>query len=140
MEKRLRGVSHTTLALGMGEGMLACGQCGTTLDAVRMGNPLGCTHCYEVFADTIFNELLEAKKLPARITQMKKLAPLHVGRAPGEAKEVSSVTKLLVLNEQLTDTLKAENYEQAAFLRDQIRALTEKNPELKEKPPNGGQK
>ena len=131
--RRLHGEAHK-ISQGMGEGTLACGSCGTTLDAVRMGNLLGCSVCYDVFAETIFSELIQAKKMPARITQFKKSVPLHLGRAPGETKEVSPAMKLLALNEALSDTLKAENYEQAAFLRDQIRELTEKNPELKEKP------
>lgn len=136
-DRRLHGGGQA-LSTGMGEGMLACGHCGTTLDSVRMGNPLGCSVCYEVFAETLFSELLQAKKLPLRVTQFKKSMPLHIGRSPGEAKEVSAAMKLLALNEALSDTLKAENYEQAAFLRDQIRALTEKNPELKEKSLDAG--
>lgn len=134
--RRLQGGGQTVVS-GMGEGTLACGHCGTTLDAVRMGNMAGCSVCYDVFAETIFSELLQAKKLPLRITQFRKSTPLHIGRSPGEAKEVSAAMKLLALNEALSDTLKAENYEQAAFLRDQIRALTEKNPEL-QNPPNEG--
>lgn len=137
--RRLHGEAHR-VAPGVGEGTLACGNCGTTLDAVRMGNWLGCSICYEVFAETLFSELVQAKKLPTRITHFKKSAPLHLGRAAGEAKEGSAAMKLLALNEALSDTLKAENYEQAAFLRDQIRELTEKNPELKEKPPHAREK
>lgn len=135
--RRLQGGGQL-VSIGMGEGTLACGNCGTTLDQVRMGSLLGCSVCYDIFAETIFSELLQARKLPSRITQFKKMMPLHIGRAPGEAKEVSAPMKLLALNEALTDTLKTENYEQAAFLRDQIRELTEKNPELKEKPSDAG--
>lgn len=135
--RRLHGGGQTVPS-AMGEGTLACGNCGTTLDAVRMGSMLGCNVCYEVFAEALLSELMQAKKLPSRITQFKKTMPIHIGRSPGEIKEVSAAMKLLALNEALSDTLKAENYEQAAFLRDQIRALTEKNPELKEKPSDGG--
>lgn len=132
--RRMHGGSPLVTIGGL-EGTLACGTCGTTLDAVRMGNPLGCSSCYEIFGERVFAEMLQAGKLPARITTFRKSSPLHIGRAPGELKEATSIMKLVALNEALSDTLKTENYEQAAFLRDQIRELTESNPDLKEKPP-----
>lgn len=136
--RRMHGGSQHLIPAGLIEGTLACGNCGTTFETVRMGNSLGCSVCYEVFAETLFLELILAKKLPPRITHFKKTTPLHIGRAPGESKEATAPMKLLALNEALSDTLKAENYEQAAFLRDQIRELTDKNPELKENTPDAG--
>lgn len=135
-EKRLHGGGNVVSSHGMSEGTLACGSCGTTLDSVRMGNLLGCSSCYDVFNEAVFLELMQAKKLPLRVINFKKSSPLHIGRAPGESKEATAAMKLLGLNEALSDTLKSENYEQAAFLRDQIRDLENKNPELKENPPH----
>lgn len=132
-QKRLHGGSHA-LPILMGEGAnLACGNCGTTLEGLKMGHPLGCPTCFEIFADILFQELLHQNRLPSRLTAFKKTIPLHIGRKPGESKQLNLSAKLLALNEALTETLKAENYEQAALLRDQIRELTEKNPELKER-------
>lgn len=105
---------------------LACGNCGTTLEAVRVGNLLGCSVCYEVFDDILLGEMLSAEKIPARITTTKKSIPIHIGRAPGEAQEMNPSLRLLALNEALNETLKREDYEQAAWLRDQIKALTDK--------------
>lgn len=133
--RRLHG-GHSVINSGGIEGTLACGNCGTTLDAVRMGNPLGCSSCYEVFGERVFAELVQVGKLPARISAFRKSSPLHLGRAPGEFKEATAVMKLVALNEALSDTLKDENYEQAAFLRDQIRELTQSNPDLEENPPH----
>lgn len=129
--RRMKGGDKTCLPSKL-EGALACGNCGTTLDAVRMGNTVGCSICYEVFGETIFYELLSAGKIPARLDKFMKTEPLHIGRAPGEYKEASAMMKFVALNEALSDTLKAENYEQAAVLRDQIKELTDQNPELKE--------
>jgi protein arginine kinase activator len=89
--------------------------------------------CYEVFDDVLISEMLAARKIPPRIANAKKTVPVHIGRAPGEIKEISSSLRLLALNEALSDMLKKEDYEQAAWLRDQIKALTEKNPSSKEK-------
>lgn len=105
---------------------LACGNCGTTLEAVRVGNPLGCSDCYEVFNDILLGEMLSAEKIPPRIAITKKSIPIHIGRAPGEIQEMNPSLRLLALNEALNETLKREEYEQAAWLRDQIKALTDK--------------
>lgn len=126
LQRRLYGTAHP-LPYSLPEGTtgLACGNCGTTLDGVRMGAPLGCHVCYDVFEEVILLELQNAKKLPARINVMKKTIPIHIGKAPGESQEITPAMRLLALNEALSETLKREDYEQAAWLRDQIKALTE---------------
>lgn len=111
---------------------LACGNCGTTLEALRVGAPLGCSECYTVFDDVLLPELLAAGKVPVRLATAKKSIPIHIGRSPGESQEINPSLRLLALNEALNETLKREDYEQAAWLRDQIKALTE-NPEDKDK-------
>lgn len=55
-----------------GGAAIACGACGTTLEAVRMGALLGCKTCYDVFEDIIFNELQAARKISPRIFLGKK--------------------------------------------------------------------
>lgn len=126
LRHRLHGTPHIehTGAHSSAETGLACGNCGTTLDAIRLGTPLGCNVCYEVFDGIILPEMLAAHKLPPRITNGKKSA--HRGRSPGEIQEISPSLRLLALNEALNEMLKTEDYEQAALLRDQIKALTEK--------------
>lgn len=112
---------------------LACGNCGTTLEAVRMGALLGCNTCYEVFEENIISELLALEKLPPRNATSKKSQPLHIGRVQGQPQEISSSMRLLALNEALNETLQREDYEQAAMLRDQIKALTKTQEHDKEK-------
>lgn len=133
LQRRLHGIPASTIA---GEQKLAaglcCGNCGTTLDAVRMGNPVGCNECYEVFEDILLSEMTAAHKIPPRITPTKKTSPIHIGRSPGEIKEISSTLRLVALNEALNETLRKEDYEQAAWLRDQIKALTDETKEKDE--------
>jgi len=107
---------------------LACGNCGTTFNALHVGASLGCSTCYEVFSKVLLGELLSAKKIPPKIVSNKKSVPVHIGRTPGESMEMNPTLRLLALNEALNETIKTEDYEQAAWLRDQIKALTE-NPE-----------
>lgn len=104
---------------------LACGNCGTTLESLRMGLPVGCPTCYEVFDDILLGEIVTSGKVPPRTTTNKKSIPIHIGRSPGESQEMNPTLRLLALNEALSETLKREDYEQAAWLRDQIKALTE---------------
>jgi protein arginine kinase activator len=110
---------------------LACGNCGTSLEALRVGTSLGCSECYQVFEDMILPEISAAGKLPLRLGAAKKTIPIHIGRSPGQSKELNPSLRLLALNEALNETLKREDYEQAAWLRDQIKALTEQ-PEKRE--------
>jgi len=104
---------------------VVCGDCGTTLESVQVGHALGCSHCYEVFSDAIISELTARSKIPAALTQKRRPHSLHIGRAPGEAVEINPSLRLIALNEALDETLKREDYEQAAMIRDQIKSLTE---------------
>ncbi len=123
--KRLFGLpSSTEYGQSDYEAELACGNCGTTLEALRTGNPLGCSVCYEVFQDSILHELHAAQRIPARLLTARRSTPIHIGRAPGETREINPTMRLLALNEALSETLKREDYEQAAWLRDQIKELT----------------
>jgi protein arginine kinase activator len=133
LRKRLHGLPSTTDHGQSGyEAELACGNCGTTLEVLRTGNPLGCSVCYEVFDDSIIHELFAAQRIPARIVSAKRSSPVHIGRIPGETHEINPTMRLLALNEALNETLKREDYEQAAWLRDQIKALTNENGEKDE--------
>ncbi|MBA3815846.1 MAG: UvrB/UvrC motif-containing protein [Parachlamydiaceae bacterium] len=127
LQRRLQGASLTLQGVKSSQPTgLACGNCGTTLEAVRVGNLLGCSDCYEVFSDILLGEMLSAEKIPPRLAITKKSIPIHIGRAPGEIQEMNPSLRLLALNEALNETLKREEYEQAAWLRDQIKALTDK--------------
>ncbi|MFN0065336.1 MAG: UvrB/UvrC motif-containing protein [Chlamydiales bacterium] len=136
LQKRLYGKGKAGIA---GESIkietsLACGNCGTTLEAIQMGHSLGCPECYSVFADILIDDLLKESRISKHLTSNKRTQPLHIGRTPGEVTEVSPTLRLIALNEALDETLIREDYEQAALLRDQIEALKKKasNEERKE--------
>lgn len=125
LKRRLFGGGHPLHPGSHAEAGLACGNCGTTLESVRMGTPLGCSICYDVFDEMILSELHTINKIPARLATAKKATPIHLGRSPGKIQEINPSMRLLALNEALTETLKREDYEQAALLRDQIKAITD---------------
>lgn len=126
LQRRLKGASHEEIMASQGKGTLglACGECGTTLDNFRVSDRVGCSNCYEVFGDLIVEGMLKSNKISPSITKRKKSVPLHVGRTPGELHEISPSLRLIALHEALEETLQREDYEQAAWLRDQIKAFT----------------
>ena len=107
---------------------LCCGSCGTTLESIQTGNPLGCSECYSVFGELNIEELSSMDMLPSRLEKgmsRKKSQPMHIGKSPSTPVEIPASSRLTALNEALNVALKKENYEQAAWLRDQIKDLME---------------
>lgn len=97
-----------------------CEKCGSSFDDIIKTGMVGCANCYETFYD---------KLLPSiqRIHGRSK----HAGKTPPvttEAKEVKQKTKEEIIAEKQAEMQKAiesQNFEQAAVLRDEIKALTE---------------
>lgn len=134
LQRRLHGTHPKEIVAAqgpLGTG-LECGNCGTTLDEVKRGHRLGCPECYNVFGDILLTEMKAAKRLSPRLLATKKVGPIHIGRSPGESLKINLSSRLLALDEALKETLKREDYEQAALLRDQIKALTEDQDEKTE--------
>jgi protein arginine kinase activator len=129
LQQRMHGIASTEDSepqLGNTAG-LCCGNCDTNLETVRTGNPLGCEECYDVFADVLIMEMQASNKVSQRLfsEKSKKSMPIHIGRSPGESTEINPSIRLIALNEALNEVLLKEDYEQAAWLRDQIKELTE---------------
>jgi len=113
------------------EAHLCCGGCGLMKDEVTMGSRLGCSLCYEIFEDEIFHELVNSGHLPAKMKELKRTIPLHIGKPPISQKSFDPSIKLVSLQKELQETLKREDYEQAAWIRDKIQALTKKQQETR---------
>lgn len=136
LEQRLHGAAASSKREGLAEreAGLCCGNCRTEPESIKMGNPVGCSECYSVFSEMLVSELAARNKISPRLQKaigMKKNQPLHTGKSPNKTTEIPSSTRLTALNEALNEAVKKENYEQAAWLRDQIKALTEKSSEGK---------
>lgn len=101
---------------------LVCGHCNTSSESVQRGELLGCLDCYQTFENFINNELIN-------FSSSEEGRASHEGHKPGEIKEISPTSKILALNKALAKTLNEENYEQAAWIRDQIQELKKKATE-----------
>ena len=93
---------------------LVCEQCGMTYAEFQKCGMLGCANCYQAFK-TPLNALLQ------RVHGNTQ----HAGRVPGGVHSGTSIRMNIDrLKEKLQKAVADEEYEQAAKLRDTIRALT----------------
>ena len=105
---------------------LICPQCGMEYEEFRKDGMVGCTACYRAFREPI-------EEVLTRVNGNLQ----HVGRVPG-GKGSALSNKLAVdrLKQQLVKAIAGEAYEDAAQLRDQIRAL---NAQLEAEKEGGAQ-
>lgn len=100
---------------GTGE---ACPACGFTYDKFQQVGRLGCSECYTSFHDEI----------ERRLKSMHK-GTVHVGRVPeGLLAAHEKRQRLQKLHERLEQAVAAENYEEAAGLRDEIHEIDDDAP------------
>lgn len=92
-----------------------CPYCSLSLDGFRKTGRLGCSQCYVAFESHLRNLM---RRLHAG-TQ-------HVGKVylpPEDSSDTSRVERLHGLKRRLTRAVDSEDFERAAKIRDQIRAL-----------------
>ena len=90
-----------------------CPKCGMTENELSRTGQVGCAECYKTFAD-ILNPYIK------RVHGSDE----HKGRVPFSAPEhVKQQSEKELLTEQLESAIKAQEYEQAAIIRDKLRAL-----------------
>lgn len=104
---------------------LKCIDCGMSIEEFNKTGKLGCSKCYEVFRDNIQGML---KQIHGNAK--------HHGKIPAKVSEIIKQARALEeLKAKLKQCVLAEDYEQAAILRDQIKAKEKEN--LKEKDAKG---
>lgn len=95
---------------------LRCPACGFTLANFKKTGRLGCGACYETFEGGL-KSLLKAMHKGER----------HVGKVPGKAVAAKDFTEeIKTLEEDLRRAIQEERYENAAMIRDKIRAVEAK--------------
>ena len=91
----------------------ACPQCKTTFSQISATGKVGCPECYHTFYDRL-----------APYIQRVHGSLRHVGCQPTELpKEKPASVTVDELRKQLQEMIATENYEEAARLRDEIRAM-----------------
>jgi len=117
-------ISITDVLLGLGgtketsaePSHKTCPRCHMRIADFKKTSRLGCQACYEAFAvelDPLLDAMHKGKQ--------------HVGKMPARLPEPSpALARLATLKESLDAAVQAENYEEAARLRDQMRECSEK--------------
>ncbi len=101
-----------------------CPDCGMKYAEFRKGGRLGCAACYKAFREPLDSLLL---KVHGNLQ--------HAGRMPGGLKNDASIRFTIEkLKQELVKAIAAEEYEQAAQIRDKVRML---NAQLEEAGFNG---
>jgi protein arginine kinase activator len=100
---------------------LACPKCGCAQSDFKKLGRFGCAHCYQVFSEGL-EDLLKSMHKGTR----------HVGKVPGSQREAppanDAADRLQQLSRQLEQAVAQEDYEMAAKLRDEIKALKHQSP------------
>jgi protein arginine kinase activator len=90
-----------------------CPACGCTQAEVRKHGRLGCPQCYATFQGFL-----------AEAIQTMQKAPRHIGKIPSCARiRADAASHRRGLEAAILDAVKAEDYEQAARLRDELKLL-----------------
>jgi protein arginine kinase activator len=116
------GFSLADLLLGLGAAQeiaqssggeeVKCPNCGFTQADFKKAGRLGCSQCYTTFADGLEGLLKTMHK-----------GTKHLGKAPAAFRQARDLSERLKnLEKKLDRAVSAEDFEQAATLRDQIKA------------------
>ena len=90
----------------------SCPRCGTSWQTIAHRGTVGCSDCYAAFRE----------ELAVSIRRMHGNTK-HVGRAPAKQRErQEKETRMAALRAALKSAIAEENFEEAARLRDEIRA------------------
>src|SRR5271157_2945385 len=118
------GFSLADLLLGLGAAQeieqaaggaeIKCARCGFTQADFKKAGRLGCPECYETFAEPL-EGLLKTMHKGTR----------HVGKVPESLRHGRDLTdRLKLLQKKLSKAIEAEDFEEAAILRDEIKQTT----------------
>jgi len=122
------GFSLADLLLGLGASQeieqagggvqLKCARCGFTQADFKKAGRLGCPECYNTFSEAL-EGLLK--------TMHKGLR--HIGKVPESLRASRDLNdRLKVLQKKLNKAIEAENFEEAASLRDEIKQASARLP------------
>ncbi|MBF2508271.1 UvrB/UvrC motif-containing protein [Listeria welshimeri] len=93
---------------------VVCKNCNLTFEEFLQTNRVGCSECYSAFEE----------RLVPIIVRVQNGYTKHVGKVPAEIERAESVEdEIIHLQDKLEQLIKNEEFEEAAVIRDEIRAL-----------------
>ena len=100
-----------------------CPACGSTFSQISKSGKVGCARCYDTFYDRLLPTIKRIHGNTLHTGKRLKTARLGSGEQPqGEPKQTKK-ERIDELSEKLAKAVKAQEFEQAAKLRDAINEL-----------------
>lgn len=101
-----------------------CPVCGMTFAEYNSGGRLGCSRCYQTFAEELDPVIRRFHGGKRHVGKVKLIQPGGGGRIFLDDPELANKNyERLALQKQLSELIELEKFEEAAKVRDQIRAL-----------------
>ncbi|NCC87497.1 MAG: hypothetical protein EOM05_06465 [Clostridia bacterium] len=101
------------IAIGTSSKTVRCEKCGNSFEDIVRSGMIGCADCYSTFYDRLLPSL---QRIHGKANHVGK-----VGALMGETDK--QISKIDMLKKELEKTVKEQNYEQSAILRDKIKEL-----------------
>ena len=110
-------------ALNSLAGVDRCTYCGSSFNDVVSSGQVGCAHCYDKFEDLLFPSI---EKLHGRAKHIGKSVTYTEESEPAAQEEPAAAgSELDKLKAELKKAVKEQRFEDAAVLRDKIKAIGE---------------
>ncbi len=105
-----------------------CPVCGSTFSQITKSGRVGCAACYETFYDRLLPSIKRIHGNTVHTGKKLRTARLQSGSTEAEEKpqnesKTEKKTELEQLTEKLSEAIKAQEFEQAAQLRDRINEI-----------------
>lgn len=95
-----------------------CAKCGTAFSDIVRDGKVGCAECYRTFYDKLLPSI---QRIHGKIKHSGKISQ----SAPADVKVETKEEKIEKLKAQMNDAVAKQEFEQAAKIRDEIKALEE---------------
>ncbi|MDE5983818.1 MAG: UvrB/UvrC motif-containing protein [Eubacterium sp.] len=103
-------------------GVERCHTCGSSFNDIVNSGHIGCSDCYDKFADKLEPSI---RKIHGKTKHIGKFISYDESEKPKTKEVKPKVNQADILKEQLKDAIKEQRFEDAAILRDKIKELTE---------------
>ncbi len=97
-----------------------CEKCGSSFDDIIKTGMVGCANCYETFYDKLLPSI---QRIHGRSKHAGKTPP--ISKEASRPKEKTTSEIISEKEEEMKKAIESQNFEQAAVLRDEIKALRE---------------
>ena len=107
-----------------------CNHCGSTFEDILNTGMLGCEECYDSFGDELDSIIKKLQGSNRHVGRIVKIIDKKIDEKEGKETDLKNETnnktqedKKILLKRDLEQAIKEERYEDAAKIRDEIKAL-----------------